>query len=149
MREAKDGTSLPEPEEDLRGRKYPGLSLRLVRSYLVPDDFQKGFHPVQKIRNALKKYGPGRRLGLCAGPPRDAKRRLRDPRAGDVENNVVFLPADARKGDVIAFFKGSTFPCVLRKHSNEDYILVGEACFDERTTSEACEYYYWGMIRII
>ncbi|KAK5553869.1 hypothetical protein LTR46_007974 [Exophiala xenobiotica] len=112
MRWADDESPLPESEEDLRRRKYPDLNLRLVRSYLVPDDFQKGLHPVQKIRNALKKYGPGRRLGVYDFA------------------KVVLLPADARKGDVIAFFKGSTFPCVLRKHSNEDYILVGEACFD-------------------
>ncbi|KAK5265453.1 hypothetical protein LTR99_000177 [Exophiala xenobiotica] len=154
---ADDETALPEPEEDLRRRKYPDLNLRLVRSYLVPDDFQRGLHPVQTIRNALKKYGPGRRLGLCAGPARVVKRRLLGPRArgGDVAKNAVLLPANARKGDVIAFFKGSTFPCVLRKHSNEDYILVDEACLDERATSEA-----WGkaqaawrasqsMIRII
>jgi hypothetical protein len=140
---ADDETALPEPEEDLRRRKYPDLNLRLVRSYLVPDDFQKGLHPVQTIRNALKKYGPGRRLGLCAGPARVVKRRLLGPRGGDVAKNVVLLPANARKGDVIAFFKGSTFPCVLRKHSNEDYILVGEACLDERATSEA-----WGEAQV-
>jgi hypothetical protein len=54
-----------------------------------------------------------------------------------VAKNVVLLPADARKGDVIAFFNGSTIPCVLRKHTNEDYILVGEAYLDERATREA------------
>ncbi|KAK5231506.1 hypothetical protein LTR72_000688 [Exophiala xenobiotica] len=137
------GSPLREPEEHLRRRKYPDLNLRSVRSYLVPDDFQKGLHPVQKNRNALKKYGPGRRLGLCA-----------IARGGDVLKNVVLLPADARKGDVIAFFKGSTFPCVLRKHSDEDYILVGEACLDERGTTYTVGKYKseWGgssMIRII
>jgi hypothetical protein len=49
MRWADDGSPLTEPEENLRRRKYYNLNLRSVRSYLVPDDFQKGLHPVQKI----------------------------------------------------------------------------------------------------
>lgn len=108
-------TLLSEREEGLK-LEYMGLNLKLAQSYLLPASAETKLHPRRRIWAALRKYGPGRRLGICA-----AKQIL------------VLLPGDALVGDMIVVFRGATFPYILRKVSGDDeagdrYVVVGE-CF--------------------
>ncbi|KAK4935364.1 hypothetical protein LTR10_023568 [Elasticomyces elasticus] len=121
MKFADDGSLLPEREEQLK-LQYMGLNLKLARSYLLPADLEEGLHPQRRVRAALKKYGPGRQLGFCA----------------DQANAMVLLPGDASPGDVVAIFRGATFPYILRNCSKGDeYVLVGEAYMPAYATNKA------------
>lgn len=111
---------LPEREEGLK-LEYMGLNLKLATSYLLPGSSDPQLHPLRRIRAALKKYGVGRRLGLCT-----------------VQKTLVLLPGDSQPGDLIAVFRGATFPYVLRRLSNntasadqDKMVLVGEAFLPE------------------
>lgn len=117
---ADDGSLLPEHDSSLK-LEYMGLNLKLAESYLLPASWETRLHPLRRIRASLKKYGPGRQLGLCAG-----------------KRTLVLLPGDARPGDQVAVLRGGTFAYVLRKAlpkkaepreagSEEEYVLVGEA----------------------
>ncbi|KAK5020957.1 hypothetical protein LTS07_011338 [Exophiala sideris] len=118
---ADDGSLLPEREEQLK-LQYMGLNLKLARSYLLPADFEGGLHPQRRVRAALKKFGPGRQLGLCANKTKA----------------MILLPGDARPGDVVAIFRGATFPYILRKCiEGEEYVLVGEAYMPAYATNKA------------
>lgn len=110
LRFADDGSVLPEREEQLK-LQYMGLNLKLARSYLLPVDFEGSVHPLRRVRAALKKYGPGRQLGFCAGETK----------------SMILLSGDARPDDVVVILRGATFPYILRRQSEKDYVLVGEA----------------------
>jgi hypothetical protein len=46
---------------------------------------------------------------------------------GEDKGSVVLVPAEAKKGDEIWLFRGTSFPYVLRK-VEDGYVVVGEAC---------------------
>ena len=98
---------MPEREEGL-ALEYMGLNLKLAQSYLLPASADTSLNPFRRIRSALKKYGVGRRLGLCAETP-----------------TLVLLPGDAQVGDMITVFRGATFPYILRK-ATEDTGVEGK-----------------------
>ncbi|OAP60486.1 hypothetical protein AYL99_05488 [Fonsecaea erecta] len=118
-------TLLAEREEGLK-MQYIGLNLKLAQSYLLPASSEPSLHPLRPIRAALKKFGVGRRLGICAG-----------------QKTPALLPGDAVPGDVVAVFRGATFPYVLRKlagteeSSADQYVLVGEAFVPETASNKA------------
>ncbi|KIX95488.1 uncharacterized protein Z520_08608 [Fonsecaea multimorphosa CBS 102226] len=120
-------TLLPEREDGLK-MQYLGLNLKLAQSYLLPASSEpSSLHPLRPIRAALKKYGVGRRVGICVG-----------------QKTPVLLPGDAMPGDAIAVFRGASFPYVLRKLSvegqgtaEEQYVLVGEAFLPETASNKA------------
>jgi hypothetical protein len=122
---------LPEREEGLK-LEYMGLNLKLAESYLLPKSTDSGLHPLRRIRAALKKYGVGRRLGLCAE-----------------RKTLVLLPGDAQPGDEVAVFRGATFPYLLRKVPSDDgvteqysMVLVGEAFLPEDGVNQAVSLAY-------
>ncbi|KAK5050508.1 hypothetical protein LTR84_003789 [Exophiala bonariae] len=111
---------LPEREDGVK-MEYMGLNLKLARRYLLPGSSDLELHPLRRIRAALKKYGAGRQLGLCAD-----------------QKTLVLLPGDARPGDLVAVFRGASFPYVLRKvpkdigsADQDETVLVGEAFLPE------------------
>ncbi|KIW66998.1 hypothetical protein PV04_06276 [Phialophora macrospora] len=122
---------LPEREEGLK-LEYMGLNLRLAESYLLPESTDSNLHPLRRIRAALKKYGVGRRLGLCAE-----------------RKTLVLLPGDVQPGDEVAIFRGATFPYLLRKVPSDDgvteqcsTVLVGEAFLPEEGVNQAVSLAY-------
>ena len=110
---------LPEREDGLK-LEYMGLNLKLAQSYLLPKSLDTTLHPLRRIRAALKKYGIGRKLGICA-----EKRTL------------VLLPGDTKPGDEVAVLRGATFPYILRRLSKQDgaeegpMVVVGEGFLPE------------------
>jgi len=66
-----------------------------------------------RVREQLRKNGVGRRLGVT--------------KMGEDKGSVVLVPAEAKKGDEIWLFRGTSFPYVLRK-VEDGYVVVGEAC---------------------
>ncbi|OQV09518.1 hypothetical protein CLAIMM_13632 [Cladophialophora immunda] len=123
-----DNTTLLSEREDGLKMQYIGLNLKLTQSYLLPSSSEPSLHPLRPIRAALKKYGVGRRLGICAG-----------------QKTPVLLPGDALPGDAIAVFRGATFPYALRKlpgdeGAPEQYVLVGEAFLPETASNKAIAY---------
>ncbi|OAG44225.1 hypothetical protein AYO21_01682 [Fonsecaea monophora] len=130
---ASGGTTLLSEREEGLQMQYLGLNLKLAQSYLLPASSEKSLHPLRPIRAALKKYGVGRRLGICAK-----------------HKTLVLLPGDAEPGDAIAVFRGATFPYVLRKtpgaprrhgdmseQPQDEYVLVGEAFLPETASDKA------------
>jgi hypothetical protein len=117
---------LPEREEGLK-LEYMGLNLKLAQSYLLPESSDASLHPLRRVRAALKKFGVGRRLGLCAE-----------------KGMLMLLPGDTRPGDVVAVFRGATFPYILREAVNQDeghgqgpMVIVGEAFVPQDSVNQA------------
>jgi hypothetical protein len=117
---------LPEREEGLR-LEYMGLNLKLAQSYLLPESVETTLHPLRRLRAAMKHYGMGRRLGVCAE-----------------KKTLVLLPGDTQLGDKIAVLRGATFPYVLRDapepvgaSERKAMVLVGEAFLNQHGLSQA------------
>jgi hypothetical protein len=113
---------LPEEDSGLK-LEYMGLNLKLAQSYLMPESADTTLHPLRRIRAALKKFGSGRRLGLCA------KTQV-----------LILLPGDAQVGDEVTVFRGASFPYILRKAhgpGGHDRVLVGESFMPEEGSNAA------------
>ncbi|KAH8719338.1 heterokaryon incompatibility protein-domain-containing protein [Phaeosphaeriaceae sp. PMI808] len=87
------------------------VDIAAIKAHLVGPSFDFRPETFAERRDTLHRYGHGRKLG--------------------VSKNLFLglFPADAQKGDSIALIRGTSFPCVLRKHQGEDFVLVGEAYF--------------------
>lgn len=91
---------------------------KMAKSLLLPsEDEMVGIGDVKglktRVREHLRKNGVGRRLGIT--------------KMGENKGSVVLVPAEAREGDEIWLFRGTSFPYVLRK-AEGGYVVVGEAC---------------------
>jgi len=91
---------------------------KMAKSLLLPSEEEMaGIGDVKglktRVREQLRKNGVGRRLGVT--------------KMGEDKGSVVLVPAEARKGDEIWLFRGTSFPYVLRK-VEDGYVVVGEAC---------------------
>jgi hypothetical protein len=91
---------------------------KMAKSLLLPsEDEMVGIGDVKglktRVREHLRKNGVGRRLGIT--------------KMGESKGSVVLAPAEAKEGDEIWLFRGTSFPYVLRRVEN-GYVVVGEAC---------------------
>jgi hypothetical protein len=89
------------------------LSLKHVRTHLLPSSYQVPAVSLQGRRSSMKKYGTNRRLAYT----------VKDRRFG-------IFPSDVKLGDKLVTFHGSNHPFVLREvPDSSDHVLVGDAHF--------------------
>jgi hypothetical protein len=81
----------------------------MAKSLLLPEDEDKTAVKVKGIRKRvheyLRKSGVGRKICITEG-------------------SVVLVPAESKVGDEIWLFRGTTFPYVLRKIKEGEYVVV-------------------------
>lgn len=90
----------------------------MLQGLLLPKDHSESTFSANEMRRHihehLRKFGVGRRLCITE--------------MGSEKGSVVLVPADAKTGDEIWIFRGTSSQYVLRKVKDEEYVVVGEAC---------------------